>query len=84
MIAIIRYYGIKITPEIGNSLFEALIQYAKGEMIYLDIIEGNPNAENLVKKFNMTKMFQCARMYTKEMPKVRWDNVYGITTFELG
>ncbi len=84
------YDGYKVgplfadTPEIGHSLFEALSQYAKGEMIYIDIIEGNTNAENLVKKFNMTKMFQCARMYTKERPEVRWDNVYGITTFELG
>ncbi len=84
------YHGYKVGPlfadtaEIGESLFLALSQYAKGETIYLDIIEGNKSAENLVKKFKMTKMFQCARMYTKARPKARWDNIYGITTFELG
>ena len=47
-------------------------EVARGELCYLTI------------KFNMTKMFKCARVYTKERPEVRWDNVYGITTFELG
>jgi len=72
------------TPEIGESLLLALARYAQGETVYFDIIEGNENAKKLVAKYQMTKMFECARMYTKARPAVRWNNVYGITTFELG
>jgi len=72
------------TPEISEALFLALAQYAQGETLYLDIIEGNENAQKLVEKYQMNKMFECARMYSKAKPEVHWDNVYGITTFELG
>lgn len=84
------YEGYKIgplfadTPEIGESLLLALARYAQGETVYFDIIEGHVNAQKLVQKYQMKKMFECARMYTKERPAVKWDNVYGITTFELG
>lgn len=72
------------TPEIGESLLLALAQYAQGQTVYFDIIEGHENAQKLAEKYQMKKMFECARMYTKAKPAVRWDNVYGITTFELG
>jgi hypothetical protein len=32
----------------------------------------------------MADIFGCARMYYGPAPKLPWQNIYGVTTFELG
>ena len=56
----------------------------RGEKIYLDIPEINKNAAELAKKYNMIECFGCARMYYGGFPKMDYQKMYGVTTFELG
>ncbi|WP_454783910.1 GNAT family N-acetyltransferase [Legionella sp. WA2024007413] len=72
------------TPTIAQKLFEQLVEYAQGEIVFLDIVESNPFAVHLVNKFKMSKIFETARMYLKGAPKLSTEGIYGITTFELG
>lgn len=82
--------GFKIGPLFANNqliaetLFLALAHYAKGKMFFIDIPENNKNALDLVNHYQLTKVFETARMYLKEQPKLAIDQIYGITTFELG
>lgn len=84
------YEGYKIaplfadTPEIANSLFESLAKFAKKELIIIDIPENNEDAINLVQKYNLNKTFSTARMYLKGEPQIKLNEIYGITSFELG
>ncbi|MFK7947270.1 MAG: hypothetical protein AB8G11_06765 [Saprospiraceae bacterium] len=38
----------------------------------------------LIKKDDAKYVFECARMYYGNPPKVDFNKVFGITTFELG
>lgn len=72
------------TPEIANILFYKLAQYAKGQVIFLDIPENNPLAVQLTRYYQMKQVFATARMYLRGEPQVAMEHIYGITTFELG
>lgn len=72
------------TPNIARTLFDHLISFANNDLVYLDIPENNPHAIQLVKDNNMEKVFATARMYLKGEPALKKENIYGITTFELG
>lgn len=72
------------TPDIADALFNSLIATANGEPVYLDIPEVNPEALALVTRYNMRKVFETARMYTIGDPGLPINNIFGITTFELG
>ena len=83
--------GYKIGPlfadnsDIANSLFISANKFAgEGSIIFLDTPEVNVNAVNLAANYGMKKVFETARMYTKEEPNINMDNIYGVTTFELG
>jgi GNAT superfamily N-acetyltransferase len=71
--------------ENADILLQALLSYAPANsQVFLDIPEVNPAAVALVNKYNMTTLFETARMYTKTPPVVDLDKTFGITTFELG
>jgi len=83
--------GYKVGPlfaestEIAEHLFAGLKAHVpKGEPIYLDIPEGNRAAEALVKRHQMTPMFETARMYTGGRPDLPVGRIFGVTTLELG
>lgn len=82
--------GAKIGPlfadnaDIARGLFTHLCATGAGGPVYLDAPENNPAAMALVKEFNMTEVFGCARMYIGEPPAVEHDKIFGISTFELG
>lgn len=84
------FKGYKIGPlfaenhEIAEELFLQLISETHGEPFYLDIPEPNKYARALVNKYHMKSCFETIRMYTKGAPKINLNNVFGITTFELG
>lgn len=72
------------THDIAEELYKACLNYAAGELIYLDIPTVNKKAVALVAKFNANYVFECARMYYNDAPNVAINKIYGITTFELG
>jgi len=82
--------GYKICPLFANNaiiaeeLYKACLNSVVGEPLYLDIPVSNPSAVELIKKYNTTYVFECARMYYGQAPKMAINKVFGITTFELG
>jgi GNAT superfamily N-acetyltransferase len=82
--------GYKIGPlfannqKIAEELFKSCLSIAPNNLVFLDIPTTNQNAVSLVKKYNGKYVFECARMYYGEAPKIVVNNIYGITTFELG
>lgn len=72
------------TEEYAKDLFISLSHFAKGERIFLDIPCNNVSALSLVKEFKMEKVFATMRMYSKEQPILKDNEIYGITSFELG
>ncbi|WOO42428.1 hypothetical protein RZN69_04950 [Rubellicoccus peritrichatus] len=72
------------TSETAESIFLALSDRAAGEPIFLDTPENNPAAMALARKYEMSEVFGCARMYAGPAPSLPWENIYGVTTFELG
>lgn len=83
--------GYKIAPlyaeeaQQAHELFEMFCSHAQThEHIYIDIPEINAEALALAKMHNMTEVFQTARMYTGEFPKLPIVKIFGITSFEIG
>lgn len=82
--------GFKIGPlfadndDVAEELYKACLNSAIGAPVYLDIPVINSGAVDLVKKYKAKYIFECARMYYGDFPKMAVDKVYGITTFELG
>lgn len=71
-------------PDEADALFRALSAQAAGAPIYLDIPEPNEGARALVARYGMSEVFATARLYTKEAPDLPLDEIYGVTSFELG
>jgi GNAT superfamily N-acetyltransferase len=68
----------------ARALYRALVAGVAGEAVFLDVPESNPAAVALAVEHDMTSVFETARMYTRAAPDVPLDNVFGVTTFELG
>jgi GNAT superfamily N-acetyltransferase len=82
--------GYKIGPlfaddaTVAQALYEACLNAAPGESVFLDISSKNAKAVTLTKHFQTKFVFECARMYYGQPPAMALDKVFGITTFELG
>ncbi|MDC0534441.1 GNAT family N-acetyltransferase [Francisellaceae bacterium] len=83
--------GYKIGPlfaenfEIANALFKSINnKISPDKYIYLDIPEPNKYANELVNTYQMNKVFETARMYNQTLPDINLENIFGVTTFELG
>lgn len=83
--------GFKVGPlfadneSIADNLLQRMRSFVgKEAQIFLDTPEVNIAAVALAEKYGMKPMFETARMYTKEQPKVDLEKVFGVTTFELG
>lgn len=83
--------GFKVGPLfadngiIANKLFQKMRSFVgENTQIFLDVPEVNKQAVVLVEQYKMKPMFETARMYTKEPPKIDLNKVFGVTTFELG
>ncbi len=73
------------TPEIATRLLAALASHGQaGSPFYLDIPGINPDAERLARSWNMKPVFKTARMYNQQAPALPVQNIYGVTSFELG
>lgn len=51
---------------------------------YLDVPEPNGAAVELARRYDMTPMFETARMYAGQAPDLPVERIFGVTTFELG
>lgn len=82
--------GYKIGPlfaddaQVAEELFVALSRQAIDRPIFLDVPENNSDALRLAERYGLKEVFGCARMYYGEAPKLSWESIYGVTTFELG
>ncbi len=82
--------GRKIGPLFADTesgadlLFQALVGTGDGEPIFIDPPEPNAAATALAERYNLTPVFETARMYRGETPDLPLDRTFGITTFELG
>jgi len=82
--------GYKIGPlfapdaAVAEELFRALTAHIDGQVIFLDAPEVNTAAMELAAKHSLKESFGCARMYIGAPPVVDINQVFGITTFELG
>jgi GNAT superfamily N-acetyltransferase len=82
--------GYKVCPlfadnaEIAEELYKACLNSVINEPLYIDIPVINRDAVALIKKYNTTYVFECARMYYGKTPKLDINKIFGITTFELG
>ena len=72
------------TPEVADALFVALSGHAGGESVFLDVPENHTAALELGRRHQLTESFGCARMYHGPAPELPWNQIYGVTTFELG
>jgi GNAT superfamily N-acetyltransferase len=82
--------GYKIGPlfaqndTVAEELLKSCLSYASEESVFLDIPTINEHAINLVKKYDGKYVFECARMYHGQAPNTPINQIYGITSFELG
>lgn len=71
-------------PPIADRLFRSLAAFADGAEVFLDAPEANPAALELAARYDLREVFGCARMVDGPAPALPLDEVYGVTTFELG
>ena len=71
-------------PVVAEALFTALASRVAGEPIFLDVPERNAAALDLVARHGMVEVFGCARMTLGRPRPLPWDEIFGVTTFELG
>ena len=82
--------GFKLAPlfaenqDLAEKLFLALATYAEGSPIYVDVPNLNQSAISLFESYQMKPIFECVRMYRGEQPNIDWQNVFAVTTLELG
>lgn len=72
-------------PQLADRLLRALVaQTPSGSSVQLDIPAANAAALELVVAHGMAPVFETARMYTGAAPRLAIDQLYGVTSFELG
>ncbi len=82
--------GYKIGPlfadnaMIADTLYRSCLSSAAGEAVFLDAPVMNAAALEMLKKHEATYVFECGRMYYGHPPHLPINNIFGITTFELG
>jgi len=82
--------GNKIGPLVADdrkaaeAVLGALLAAADVGEIFLDIPSLNRDAIALAQDLRLAPVFETARMYTGEIPPLRLERVFGVTTLELG
>ncbi|BAM88419.1 acetyltransferase [Bradyrhizobium oligotrophicum S58] len=82
--------GYKIGPLVAQrradaeAIASALLSVAGDSEVFLDVPAINPEAVALVENLGLKPVFETARMYTGPILPLRIDQVFGVTTFELG
>ena len=71
-------------PETAERLAFHLAALAGGDPISLDVPEVNPQALELAQRLGLREEFACGRMYHGTAPTLPWNEIFGVTSFELG
>lgn len=72
------------TPAIAETLLATLVTPAATDVIFIDIPEPNRAAVEMARRLGLTPAFETARMYLGAAPDLPLDEIFGITTLELG
>ncbi|QDT65557.1 GNAT family N-acetyltransferase [Calycomorphotria hydatis] len=72
------------TADAAEELFLQLAKHADGKELCLDTPDTNQAALNLAEKYGLHSQFTCGRMYFGPNPWLPTEQIYGVTTFELG
>lgn len=82
--------GYKIGPlfasdlKVADQLFNALTSEIAGQSVSIDVPDYNLQAMKSAESRNLKPNFGCARMYIGPRPSIPDDEIFGITTYELG
>jgi GNAT superfamily N-acetyltransferase len=82
--------GYKIGPlfaddsRAAEKLYQSLCARVAGQPVFLDVPEPNREAVALAERHGLKPVFETARMYSGPVPKIALNEVFGITTYELG
>lgn len=82
--------GRKIGPLVADdragaaAIVQALLVSADVGEVFLDVPAVNREAIALAVELGLKPVFETARMYTRPIPPLRLDRVFGVTSFELG
>jgi hypothetical protein len=72
-------------PDLAEALFMALTsEIEPAAPVYLDPPQVNHEAVELAECHNMKVVFETARMYDGQEPRLPLDRFFGVTTFEVG
>lgn len=72
-------------PKAANTLFSSLVdQVEPTSAVVLDVPQCNADAVALAETMGLEPVFETARMLRGQADAIRWDSIYGITSFELG
>lgn len=71
-------------PPIAESLLVHILDSCAGMPVHLDVPECNSSAMSLAERHGMREIFGCAKMTLGTPPALPWDQIYGVTSFELG
>ncbi len=72
------------SPAIAEEIFDTLTAGVRGDTFFFDTPEANPSAIALAGKNRMEEVFGTARIYRGQIPDLPAEQIYGITSFELG
>ena len=73
------------TPDRAETLFRGLCAKVEPDQpVYLDVPEPNRSAVALAERAKMHVVFETARMYTGPAPDLPLQQLFGVTSFELG
>ncbi len=72
------------TPDAAERLLGSLMAHAPGEQVQLDVPEPNEAGLRLARKFRLSEVFGCARMYYGPLPNLPLQQIFGVTSFEFG
>ncbi len=84
------FQGHKVGPlfaenaQVAEQLFDALSASVMGEEVFLDVPQVNVAGVQLALFKGMQPVFSTVRMYTKQAPALPLNQIYGVTSFELG
>lgn len=82
--------GSKLAPlfavdaAVARALIADLAPYRAPGPFILDLPEPHGQAVALAQEMGLQKVFETARMYTREPPSMKRERIFGLTSFELG
>ena len=71
-------------PDVAEALYVAATARVPGEEVFLAVPERNVAAMALVERHGLHEVFGCARMTLGPPPTLPWDEIFGVTCYELG